>query len=165
MHENHVSNDGFRYDPITDIYHEGIPSNDTLLYGSEIRQAHGEDIHARCVSIMRSLNSVVQLDKRIMQLALIIMLFTQGLSTSIHFKDINLVDSDQILRAQNFYVEHLWVFMEKYYGTVKTIQTFLSLSSRFLLIQTLLVDIEEDLHENLEPDQVPPIMRTVMNFT
>lgn len=152
------------YDPITDIYHEGIPSNDTLLYGSDIRQAHGHDIHARCVGIMRSLHSIVQLDKRIMQLALIIMLFTQGLSTSIHFKDVTFVNPDQILRAQNFYVEHLWIFMEKYYGIVKTIRTFLALNSKYLLIQTLIGDIEEDLHESFEPHQVPPILRTVMNF-
>ena len=114
---------------------------------------------------MRSLHSIVQLDRRIVQLALIIMLFTKGLSTSTHYKDASLMNHDQILQAQNFYVEHLWIFMERYYGTAKTIQTFLTLSSKFLLIQTLLRDIEQDLHEKLEPEQVPPIMRTIMNFS
>lgn len=135
------------------------------MYGSDIREAHGENIHARCTSIMRSLHSIVQLDKRIMQLALIIMLFMRGLSTSSNSKDATVMDAQQVLQAQNFYIEHLWVFMEKYYGTTRTVRTFLALSSKFLLIQTLLRDIEQDLHKKLDADQVPPLMRTLMNFS
>jgi hypothetical protein len=154
-----------RYDPVNDVYHEGIPTHDTLLYGTDIREAYGDDIHLRCTLIMRSLHSIAQLDKRIMQLALIIMLFTKGLSSTMNFKDSLLNNYQQVYRAQNFYVEQLWLFIEKVYGTSRNVRIFSTIISQCLLIQGLLCDIEHDIYETLEPNQVPPIIRTLMNFT
>ena len=147
------------------MYHEGIPAHDTLLYGADIREAHGDDIHMRCTRIMRSLHSIVRLDKRIMQVALVIMLFAKGISSSTNTKDSSIENHQRVYQAQNFYIEHLWLFMEKFYGTVHTIRTFSTLISRCLLIQGLLRDIEQDIHEKIEPYQVPPLMRTLMNLS
>jgi len=155
----------FRYDPINDIYHEGIPTNDTLLYGADIREAHGDDIHLRCTLIMRSLQSIVQIDRHIMQLALVIMLFSKGLSSIINTTEPLLNNYQQVFQAQNFYVEQLWIFIEKYYGPTRTVFIFSTLISNCLLIQTLLRDIQQDIHEKLDPCQVPPIMRTLMHLS
>lgn len=113
---------------------------------------------------MRSLHSVTQLDERIMQLTLIVVLFAKGLSSTTNTKDSSIKNHQQVFQAQNFYVEHLWMFMEKFYGTVRAIRTFSTLISQCLLIQELLRDIEQDIHGKLEPYQVPPIIRTLMNF-
>jgi len=130
------------YDPINDIYHEGIPTNDTLLYGADIREAHGNEIHLRCTLIMRSLHSIVQMDQRIMQLALVIMLFSKGLSSiTTNNTEPLLNNSQQVFQIQNFYIEQLWLFMEKYYGLTRTILTFSTLINKCLLIQILLCDI------------------------
>ncbi len=155
----------FRYDPINDIYHEGIPTNDTILYGADIREAHGYDIHLRCTLIMRSLQSIVHMDRRIMQLALVIMLFSKGLSSMINTTEPLLHNYRQVYQVQNFYVEQLWLFMEKYYGLKRTILMFSTLTSNCLLIQVLLRDIQQDIHEKLDPCQVPPIMRTLMHLS
>ena len=154
-----------RYDPINDIYHEGNSTNDMLLYGADIREAHGDNIHWRCTSILRSLHSIVQMDKRILHLALVIFLFAKGLPSVAYPKDPLLNNAPQVFQAQNFYVEHLWLFMEKCYGSERSILTFSTLISKCLLIQGLLRDIQHDIHEKLEPYQVPPIIRTLMNFS
>jgi len=129
------------YDPINDIYHEGISTNDTLLYGTDIREAHGNDIHLRCTLIMRSLQSIVQMDQRIMQLALVIMLLSKGLSSMTNNIEPLLNNPQQVFQIQNFYIEQLWLFMEKYYGSTRTILTFSTLINKCLLIQVLLCDI------------------------
>jgi hypothetical protein len=71
----------------------------------------------------------------------------------------------QVFRAQNFYLEHLWLFMEKYYGTKRAIFTFSTFVSQCLHIQLLLRDIQQDIHEKLDPCQVPPIIRTLMHLS
>jgi len=116
------------YDPINDVYHEGISPNDTVLYGTDICEAHGNDIHLRCTLIMRSLQSIVQMDRRIMQLALVIMLFSKGLSSMTNNIEPLLNNSQQIFQAQNFYIEQLWVFMDKSYGSTRTVLTFFNIN-------------------------------------
>ncbi|CAF2336706.1 unnamed protein product [Rotaria sp. Silwood2] len=153
------------YDPFNDIYHEGIPSNDTLLYGSDIREAHGHDIHIRCTLIMRSLHSIVQLDRRIMQLTFVILLFSEGLSNLINCQEPCLNNYRQVFHAQNTYVEQLWIFLEQHYGLTQTIRIFTTLISKCLLIQALFRDIQQDINEKIDICQVPPIMRTLMHLS
>jgi hypothetical protein len=114
---------------------------------------------------MRSLQSIVQMDRRIMQLALVIMLFSKGLSSLSNTTESSLNNSQQVFQAQNFYVEQLWLFMEKYYGSTRTIFTFATLINKCLLIQILLRDIQHDINEKLDPYQVPSIMRTLMHLS
>jgi hypothetical protein len=111
---------------------------------------------------MRALQSIVQIDKRIMQLALVIMLFSKGLSSMINYNEPLLNNYQQVFRAQNFYIEQLWSFTEKYYGSVRTAVIFSTLVSKCLLIQGLLRDIQQDIHEKIDPYQVPPIIRSLM---
>jgi len=42
---------------------------------------------------------------------------------------------------------------------------FSTLISKCLLIQELLRDIQQDIHEKVDPCQVPPIMRTLMQLS
>ncbi|CAF2093465.1 unnamed protein product [Rotaria magnacalcarata] len=153
------------YDPINDIYHEGIPSNDALLYGDDIRDAHGNNIHIRCILIMRSLSSIVQMDPRIMQLTLVIFLFAIRLSNMINIREPPLTNRQQVFEAQNIYVEQLWIFLEKHFGLTRTIRTFTTLISKCLLIDTLFRDIQQDIHENVDRHYVPPIMRTLIDMS
>ena len=114
---------------------------------------------------MRSLQSVVEMDPRLMQLVLIIMLFSKGISTMTDTIEPLLNNSSEVFQVQNFYVEHLWIFMEKYYGTARAVSTLTTLISQCLHIQVLLRDIQQDIHEKLDPCQVPPIIRTLMHLS
>ncbi|UJR33605.1 hypothetical protein I4U23_021042 [Adineta vaga] len=153
------------YDPVKDVYSEGYPPNETLLYGTDIREAHGDNIYFRCRSIMRSLHSIVQIDQRIMQLTLIIVLFSKGLSDLVNFNEPPLNNCQQVLHAQNFYVEQLWLFMEKNYGPMRAVLLFSTLINKCLHTQELLWNIQHDIYEKVDPCQVPPIIRTLMHVS
>jgi hypothetical protein len=114
---------------------------------------------------MRSLQSIVQMDRRLMQLILVIMLFSKGLSTMTNTVEPLLNNPRKVFQIQNFYLEHLWLFMEKYYGTARAVYMLSTLISQCLHIQLLLRDIQQDIHEKLDPYQVPPIIRTLMHLS
>lgn len=155
----------FRYDPINDIYHEGNSITDKPVYGSDIREAYGIDIHIRCTLIIRALHSIAQVDRRIIQLALVIFLFSKGLSNLVTTQEQSLSNPIQVFTIQNRYLEHLWFFLEKNYGSKRAVLIYSSLVEKCLLIQNLLRDIQQDVHEKLHPDEVSPIMRSVMQLS
>lgn len=153
----------FRYDPIADKYHEGNSPNETVVFGSDIREAYGDDIYLRCTRIMRSLQSIVRMDRRLIQLTLVIMLFSRGLSIPKNPAESILNNPQKIHQLQNYYLEHLWSYMERYFGSTRAILAFSSLISQCLHIQLLLRDIHQDIQEKLNPSEVPPLIRTLMN--
>lgn len=162
-HLTRISFFSFRYDPITDKYHEGNLPNEAVVYGSDIRDAYGNDVYLRCTLIMRSLQSIARLDRRVIQLTLVIMLFSRGLSMPKNPSNSSLNHPEKVLQLQNYYLEHLWLYMEKLYGSTRAILTFSTLISQCLHIQLLLRDVHQDVHEKLNPSEVLPLIRTLLN--
>ncbi len=150
-----------RYDPTHDAYHEEN-TNDKPVYGVDIRDAYGIDSYMRVTKIMRALHSIVQIDKRIMQVALVIFLFSKGLSSTVNANESSINNHQEVFQTQNKYVEQLWLFIEKIYGRVRAVYVFSTLIGKCLLIQELIRDIEHDVYEKLDPCQVPPILRSIM---
>lgn len=111
---------------------------------------------------MRSLHSIVQIDKRIMQVALVIFLFFKGLSTRIDSNETTINNHQHIYQIQNKYAEQLWVFIEKHYGQPQAIYVFSNLIGKYLFLQRLIRDIQHDVYDNLDPCQVPPILRSLI---
>ena len=108
------------------------------------------------------MHGIGQLDRRIIQLALVIFLFSKGLSNLVNMQEPSLNNSEQVWSIQNLYVEQLWCLLERTYGPARAVLIFASLIEKCLLIQNLLRDIQQDVHEKLSPDEVPPLMRSVM---
>ncbi|CAF2948268.1 unnamed protein product [Rotaria sp. Silwood2] len=154
-------NASLEYDPIHDVYHEEN-TNDKPLYGAHIREAYGIDHYIRCTKIIRALHSIVQIDKRIMQVALVIFLFSKGLSTTTNSNESSINSYQQIFQIQNKYAEHLWLLIEKTYGCVHAVHIFSALISKCLLIQELICDTQHDVYEKLDRCQVPPILRSII---
>lgn len=155
----------FRYDPVNDVYNEGNSIGDQRVFGSDIREAYGDDIHIRCTLIIRALHNIAQMDRRIIQLALVIFLLSKGLSNLVNMSEQSLINVEHVTNIQNKYVEQLWVLLEKTYGSSRAVLIFSTLIEKCLLIQNLLRDIQQDVHEKLEPDEVSPIMRSVMQLS
>lgn len=151
----------YRYDAIHDVYHEEN-TDDKPVYGADVREAYGIDSYIRLTKVMRSLHSIVQIDKRIMQVALVIFLFSKSLSTTINSNELSINNHQQVFQTQNKYVEQLWIFIEKIYGRVRAVYVFSTLISKCLLIQELIRDIQHNVYEKLDPCQVPPILRSLM---
>jgi len=156
----------FRYDSKNDIYLEKYSTSDSFIYyGSDILEAHGIDIYTRCTLIIRSLRSIVDEDRQIIQLALVIFLFSKGLASLTDTNESLLVNHQQVYHVQNHFVEQLWFFIEKHFGSIKVIRIYSTLVSQCLRIQTLLRDIQQDLYEKIDPCQIPPIIRSLMNLS
>lgn len=111
---------------------------------------------------MRSLQSIVQIDKRIMQIALVIFLFFKGLSTRIDSNETFISNHKRIFQIQNKYVEQLWIFIEKTYGLTQAVSIFSTLNGKYLFLQELIRDIHHDVFEKLDPCQVPSILRSLI---
>jgi hypothetical protein len=116
----------------------------------------------RLTKLMRTLHSIVQIDKRIMQVALVIFLFFKGLSTTIDSNESSINNHQQIFPTQNKYVEQLWLFIEKTYGRVRAVYVFSTLIGKCLFMQELIRDIQHNIYEKLDPCQVPPILRSLI---
>jgi hypothetical protein len=151
----------YRYDPVHDVYHEEN-TDDKFVYGDDIREAYGINNYIQCTKIMRALHSIVQIDKRIMQAALVIFLFSRGVSSTINLNEPSSNNYHHVFQTQNKYTEQLWIFIEKMYGRVRAIYIFSTLISKYLVIQELIRDIQHDVFEKLDPCQVPPILRSIM---
>ena len=111
---------------------------------------------------MCALNSIVQLDKRFVQVALVVFLFSNSLSTLNDAVELPIKYHQQVLHIQNTYAEQLWALMEKNYGRIQAAKLFSTLVSKCLLIQSLFRDIQQDIYEKLDPCEVPPILQSIM---
>ena len=149
------------YDPTQDVYHQENTA-DKPLYGVDIREIYGVDSHTRLTKIMRALHSIIQIDKRIVQVALVILLFSKGLSLTVHSHQPSGNNHQHIFRTQNKYVEQLWIFIEKFYGQIRAINIFSTLISKCLVMQELTRDIEHDRYGKIDSSQVPSIFQTLI---
>lgn len=151
----------FSYDSIHDVYHQENTA-DKPLYGVDIREVYGIDRYTRLTKIMQSLSSIIEIDKRIVQVALVILLFSKGLSVNVHSHQPSGNNHQEIFQKQNKYVEQLWIYIEKVYGQIRTVNIFSTLISKFLLMQELTREIQNDLYEIIDSSQIPTMFQTLV---
>ncbi|CAF0954906.1 unnamed protein product [Rotaria sordida] len=154
-------NASLKYDPVHDVYHDEN-TNDKPLYGVHICEAYGIDHYVRCTKIIRALHSIVQIDKRIMQVALVIFLFSKGLSITTNSNEPSINNYKQIFHIQNKYAKHLWLFIEKTYGYIRAVHIFSTLISKCLLIQELICDTQHEVYEELDRYQVSSYLQSII---
>jgi hypothetical protein len=151
----------FSYDPNNDIYYQEN-STDQPIHGADIREAYGVNSYVRLTKVMRALNSIIQIDRRIVQVALVIFLFSNGLSITFNSNQSTIHNPAQVFQTQNKYVEQLWMFIEKFYGRIRAISVFSTLISKCLMMQEINYDIIHNVFEKLDPRQVPSILRSLI---
>ncbi|CAF1517637.1 unnamed protein product, partial [Adineta steineri] len=134
---------------------------------SILSKVHGDDIYERCKKIFESFASITQNDQRIMQLALIILILTKGFSTNTASSEPILNDGITVYRAQNFYTELLWKYLEATCGYGEGIRIFNKLVMHFMSWQTLHGYMASNLFNVLTPVQVNellPIMKSLIHI-
>ncbi|CAF1203152.1 unnamed protein product [Adineta steineri] len=106
-------------------------------------------------------------DPRIMQLALIILVLTKGFSSNSGSSEPILDDGIAVYRAQNFYTELLWKYLEARYGHGNAIDIFNKLVMHFISWQTLHKDMAHNFFNVLTPAEVNellPIMKSLIHI-
>ncbi|CAF1354714.1 unnamed protein product [Rotaria sordida] len=130
-------------------------------------KVHGYDIYNQARKIFESFVRIAQYDQRIIQVALIILILTKGFSANDNSCEPILDDGIAVYRAQNYYTELLWKYLETIHGYGKAIQIFNELVAHFMSWQML----QRYLHRNLcnvltptEMNELLPIMKSLLHI-
>jgi hypothetical protein len=158
--------------------------NNTLSYNSEtgqimetdsdvpwdtkmLKTIHGNELYSRIKKIFDSFVRIAQYDQRIIQLVLIALILTKGFSTDTDASEPVLNDCMAVYRAQNYYTELLWKYMETVHGSEKSIRIFNELVVHFISWQTLEKEVRLNTRKFLsltDRDELLPIMRSLLHI-
>jgi hypothetical protein len=140
-----------------------VPWNTVIL-----RRIHGNEIYTRVKKIFESFVRIAQYDQRIIQLALIVFILTKGFSTDPDPNEPILNDGIAVYRAQNYYTELLWKYMETVHGSEKSTCIFNDLVAHFVSWQTVEKELRLNLRRNLSPSDINellPIMKSLLHIS
>jgi hypothetical protein len=139
---------------------------DVPFDASVLQSIYGNDGYLRLRSIFDKFLHIAKYDQKIIQLALIAFILTKGFSPAAEKEPI-LTDASAVYRAQNYYVELLWKYLETVHGALLGIQILNKLIAHFMAWQTLQVQIRNRIEPILlstDTNELLPFMRAVLNF-
>ncbi|UJR37040.1 hypothetical protein I4U23_029745 [Adineta vaga] len=130
------------------------------------RKIHGTDIFLQIKRIFNSFVRIAQCDQRIIQLILIVLILTKGFSTDPDGEEPILNDGFAVYRAQNYYTELLWKYMETTHGAEQSIRIFSELIAHFRSWQKVEAQIRVNTRKLLPTDtnEILPIMRSLLHI-
>jgi len=131
-----------------------------------------EEIYGReiCCQIKKNFEYFVQLaqyDQKIILLAMIVLIFTRAPLTDVDSAEPLLKDPLAIYRAQSFFTEFLWKYMETVHGLQKTATIFQEFISNFIIWKTLDSQIRRSIQRVLSPTDVNdmiPLMKSLLHL-
>lgn len=132
-----------------------------------LQKVHGAAVYSQVKKIFDSFVRIAKYDQRIIQLALIVLILTKGFSTDADAGEPPLNDGIGVFRAQNYYTELLWKYMETVHGLEKSISIFNELVAHFVSWQTLEKELRLNLSRHLTPEdkmKILPIMKSLLHI-
>jgi hypothetical protein len=133
---------------------------------SIVRTVHGDEICMELGKIFEPLVRIAKYDQKIIQLALVVLMLTKGLSTGGGAPEPILNDSMAVYRAQKSYTELLWKYLETVYGFEQAFHIITSLITRFLTWQTIEKILRYNVKQNLsarDEEQLLPLMKSLFH--
>ncbi|CAF3114235.1 unnamed protein product [Rotaria sp. Silwood2] len=134
---------------------------------SVIQTVYGMDGYNELKKIFDQFLHIAKYDQKIIQLALITFMLTKGFSVAIIDEPI-LNDSMAVYRAQNYYIELLWKYMETVHGSDITIQIFSKLIAHFMTWQALQIKLRNIIEQNLlstNINELLPFMKAILHIS
>jgi hypothetical protein len=135
---------------------------------SIIQEVYGYDGYLQMRKIFESFVRIAQYDQKIIQLILVTFILTKGFSTGIVEFEPLLSDGMAVYRAQNYYAELLWKYIETVHGTEKAVHIWGQLITHFITWQLLHKDLRENVQRNLlstdDMNELLPLMKTLFHF-
>ncbi|CAF1152717.1 unnamed protein product [Adineta steineri] len=134
---------------------------------SAFQQAIGTNYLLQIKPIFAPLVEIVQYDQKIMQLFLIVLFLSKGLSTGEDITEPILRDYMAVYRAHNFYTELLWNYMEVTHGIKVAYRIFSKLIFQYLrwlnLRRTIALDVQQSLPRT-EQSNIFPVMQSLFHI-
>jgi hypothetical protein len=134
---------------------------------SSIQTVYGMDGYYEMKKTFDRFLHIAKYDQRIIQLALITFILTKGFAPGADNEPI-LSDCLAVYRAQNYYTELLWKYMEAIHGSELAIQIFSKLIAHFMTWQALQVKLRHIIEQNLlsaDINDLLPFMKSVLHIS
>ena len=144
-----------------------IETNSDVPCSTQVFQlVYGYKICFRLQKIYHSFLRIGNYDSKIIQLVPIVLILTKGFSTTDSREPI-LHDTMGVYRAQSYYTELLWKYMEATHGSEVAIRLFSELIIQAVSWQTIQEDMRNNILRTLSPkdiDELLPIMKSVWHL-
>lgn len=152
------------YNPSTDTYHEPN-TNDCIFAGRDLIECFSMEVYENMTHCIITLLDASCNDRLILQIFIIILLFSKGAAVCSNKDELEPVAQDTfaIYHTQNTFIELLWKYCENKYGYFKTVEicsqlTFASIDAHFQAFKTRRDYIQVD----AVADLLSPLMKSVM---
>ncbi len=130
-------------------------------------KVHGDEIYRRVKKVFDSFARIAQYDQLIIQLALVVLILTKGFSTNGSASEPILDDSLGVYRAQKYYTELLWKYLQTVHGNGKAIHIFKELVAHFIswqMLQEYLLRSLPNVLTATEMNELLPIMKSLLQL-
>ncbi|UJR11763.1 hypothetical protein I4U23_015944 [Adineta vaga] len=128
---------------------------------------HGYKMCMRSGKIFRSFLQLGKYDRKIIELILIILILTKGISVPNHYEKQILNDEMSVYRAQTCYIELLWKYIQVTHGYEKAVNLFSQLIGDVISWQMIHQEMRNDVFRTLSPDDINglvPVLRSLMHI-
>jgi hypothetical protein len=134
---------------------------------SVIQEVYGYDGYLQMRKIFESFVHIAKYDRKIIQLALVTLVLTKGFSTGVAELEPILNNGMAVYRAQNYYTELLWKYIETVHGPEKAVQIWGKLVMHLITWQTLQKKLRDNVEKNLLTtgmNELLPLMKSLFHF-
>jgi hypothetical protein len=153
------------YDPIFDTYHEHN-TEDPIFQGKDWINILGEEFYRDITSTVKKLIQILEYDRVIVKLLLIIILFIKGFCAYDILHEPSLNNLSIVLNTQNIYIETLYKYCLHQYGLTRTVNLFTNLINQLFAIQRLSIHFKDLVHEtHIDASKLSPIMQSVLQLS
>ena len=152
------------YDPVTDTYHE-VDTDECVFEGRDLIQClslYQYEQSTRCVC---NLLSAAVNDRFVLQVLLLILLFSKGSSVCTYLDEAEPIAQDTlaIYRVQSAFIELLWRYSQDKYGCARTRDICLKLTMTSIDAHLQAYNIRHGyVKVDRVADQLAPLMKSVM---
>ena len=132
-----------------------------------MQEFYGNEICLQIEQNFQRFLRIAQYDRKIMLLALVILIFTPATPIDVDTAVPLLNDNLAVYRAQSHYAELLWKYVETVHGSKQTVRTFRELVSNFIAWRSMDNDIRNSIRHALSPSDVDgmiPLMKSLLNL-
>jgi hypothetical protein len=152
------------YDPLADTYHEHN-TEDPVFQGKDWIGILGEEFYYDLTSTVIKLIKLLEYDRVIVKLLLLIILYTKGFCGYDIMHEPSLNDMSTVLSTQNMYVDILYKYCIYQYGLKRTVGLFTNLINQLFSIQRLAVHLKDLVHTNIDASKLSPLMQCVFQLS
>ena len=132
-----------------------------------MQEFYGTEVSLQMDKNFQRFLRIARYDRKIMLLALVILIFTSARSIDIASPVPSLNDNLAVYRAQSHYATLLWKYMETVHGFKQTIKTFQDLVMNFILWRGMDNHVRTSIQHALSPSDVDgmiPLMKSLLNL-